>query len=50
MLRGYAAGSLTTLRASAAASWDGEAVVYAKRNDYYDAKSKVWLARPLGGY
>ena len=48
MLRQYAAGSLATLHASAAASWDGPAVVSAIRHDYYDSKAKVWLTRPLG--
>lgn len=50
MLRGYAAGSVVDLEASAAASWSGEAVIYRMRHDYYDAKSKVWLSKPLGGY
>lgn len=48
MLRQYAAGSLLTLRASAAASWDGPAVVSAIRHDYYDHRAKVWLTKPLG--
>ena len=48
MLRQYAAGSLATLHASAAASWDGPAVVSAIRHDYYDSKAKVWLTKPLG--
>lgn len=48
MLRQYAAGSVLDLRASAAASWDGTAVVCRIRHDYYDSKAKVWLTRPLG--
>lgn len=48
MLRAYAAGSLAELHASAAASWDGPAVVSRIRHDYYDCRSKVWLTRPLG--
>lgn len=48
MLRAYAAGSLVDLSASAAASWDGPAVVSRIRHDYYDCRSKVWLTRPLG--
>ena len=48
MMRGYAAGSVVDLSASAAASWDGPAVVSRIRHDYYDTKAKVWLTRPLG--
>ena len=48
MLRQYAAGSVLDLSASAAASWDGTAVVSRIRHDYYDTKAKVWLTRPLG--
>ncbi len=48
MLRRYAAGSVTELRASSAATWDGPAVVSAIRHDYYDSKSKIWLTKPLG--
>ena len=47
MLRGYAAGSVVDLRASAAASWDGPAVVSAIRHDYRNESAKVWLTRPL---
>lgn len=48
MLRGYAAGSVVDLHASAAASWDGSAVVSRIRHDYYDSRAKVWLTKPLG--
>lgn len=48
MLRGYAAGSVVDLSASAAASWDGPAVVSAIRHDFYDSRAKVWLTKPLG--
>lgn len=50
MLRGYAAGSVVDLEASAAASWDGRAVVSAMRQDYYDCRCKIWLMKPLGDY
>lgn len=48
MLRRYAAGSVLDLSASAAASWDGTAVVCRIRHDYFDSRAKVWLTRPLG--
>lgn len=50
MLRQYAAGSVLDLDASSAASWSGKAFVARMRHDYFDAKCKVWLTRPLGGY
>ena len=48
MLRGYAAGSMVELHASAAASWDGPAVVSRIRHDYRNERAKIWLTRPLG--
>lgn len=50
MLRAYAPGSVVDLDATAAHSWSGKALVYRMRQDYYDCKCKIWLARPLGGY
>lgn len=50
MLRAYAAGSVLDLDATAAVSWSGKAFIKAMRHDYYDAKCKLWLVRPLGGY
>ena len=48
MLREYAAGSLVTLYAQSAASWDGPALVSSIRHDYWDNKCKIWLTKPLG--
>ena len=50
MLRGWAPGTVVDLDATAARAWNGKAIVYRMRQDYYDARCKVWLARPLGGY
>lgn len=50
MLRQYAAGSVLTLHADKAASWDGKAFVKAMRHDYYDSRCKLWLTKPLEGY
>lgn len=50
MLRGYAPGTVVDLDATSAHSWSGKAVVYRMRQDYYDARCKIWLAKPLGGY
>lgn len=50
MLRGYAPGTVVDLDATAARAWGGKAIVYRMRQDYYDARCKIWLARPLGSY
>lgn len=50
MLKGYAAGSVVNVDAISALSWSGKAFVSAMRHDYYDAKAKMWLTKPLGGY
>lgn len=50
MLKGYAPGTVLDLDATAAHSWSGKAIVYRMRQDYYDAKCKIWLAKPLGSY
>lgn len=50
MLRQYAAGSVLDLDATAAHSWSGKAFVSRMRHDYYDAKAKLWLIKPLEGY
>lgn len=50
MLRQYAAGSVLDLDASAAHSWGGKAFVSRMRHDYYDARCKMWLTKPLDSY
>lgn len=50
MLRGYAPGTVVDLDATAARAWGGKAIVYRMRQDYYDARCKIWLAKPLGSY
>lgn len=49
MLRAYAPGSVVNVDASSAPSWNGKLLVTRLRHDYFDCKSKAWLARPIGG-
>lgn len=49
-MRSYAAGSAFTLEATAAASWDGPAIVDHLRHDYVRRRSTLWARQRLEGY
>ncbi len=50
LLREWAAGSPVDVRCTAAPSWSGPGIVSRLRHDYFGAKSKIWINRPLRSY
>ena len=49
-MRQYAAGSVFTVEASAAASWDGPAYIEHMRHDYVRRRSKMWARQVIEDY